>query len=123
MLIYITNFYVVPGPGFTKTKKKEYDMESAYEGQLAYAQCQPGWVEEIWVNNGKSEYAAPINARRCGIASLLTRLCLIDPIINQLGNSNKALQLIESHENVLSLVDDIIMYTVCRCVAERCRGN
>ena len=96
-----TNFYVVPGPGFKKTEKTEYDMENTYEGQLAYAQCQPGWVEQIWVNDGKTKDAVPINARRCGIASVLTRLCLMDDDIKKPGSSNKALKKIEQQENVL----------------------
>ena len=74
-LIY---FFVVKGFHFRKTGNK-FGRDWKYKGQIAYAECCPGWVEYVWVNDGKE---VPTNARGCGISSLLTRLCLMDPVIN-----------------------------------------
>ena len=54
----------------------------------------------MWINNGK-ETNFRIDARRCGIASLLTRLCFMDPKLIGLGHSNRALREITSYGNVL----------------------
>ena len=101
-----TNFYVVIGPDFKRTEKKydefatHLDRIQFYEGQLAFAQCQPGWVNYVWVNDGK-----PIDARRCGIASLLTGLCLMDPTINKLTDDSQAVKYIKEHEKVMNDVE------------------
>ena len=99
-----TIFYAVAAPAFKKAIRKEHDIENTYENQIAYAQCQPGWIEQIWVNDGETEDTEPINARRCGVASVLTQLCLLDPEIVKLGKSNKALQKLEKHETVLDAI-------------------
>ena len=105
-----TYFYVVPsGTHYIERSNKELHTWR-YEAQIAYAQCQPGWVAKVWVNDGKALFqmfeAAPINARRCGIATLLTRLCLIDPAINKpIQRTSKALQNLENHADVF---DDVI---------------
>ena len=66
-----TNFYVVPGStGFTRTQDpeaEEFHIQKRYDEQIAFAVCQPGWIEKVWVNSGKEneDTDVRINARKC----------------------------------------------------------
>ena len=69
-------FYVIQGPGhFIKIYKDDETLEqdlAMYKGQVGYAKCAPGRVVKIEVIK---------DARRCGIATVLTELCFLDPDI------------------------------------------
>ena len=62
-----TNFYV-------KFKAKLGDVH------LGYSQCRPGWIEHVWIEEGALSKVK--NARECGLATVLTSLCLIDTQLN-----------------------------------------
>ena len=103
-----SNFYVVPGPSFERLgdpNDEAYNIAKRYKGQIGYAICTHGWIEEVWVNDGTKGHGAyfPINARRCGIGSNLAQLCLMDPNINRIDNSNKALKKLPT-KDILNLV-------------------
>ena len=109
-----TNFYAVTGPGFKRVDHEIDDLfgltfvdrTDFYEGQLGFAQCKPGWINYVDVNDGKFDddrqlqIGKPIDARRCGIASLLTSLCLMDPKINQLTADNQAIKYIKENKRM-----------------------
>jgi hypothetical protein len=93
-----TNYYGVPGDtDFTRTQDpeaEEFHIQKRYEDQIAFAVCQPGWIEKVWVNSGEEDEDTDvrINARKCGVASVLTELCLRDPKVNKLSESSKAFE-------------------------------
>ena len=92
-----TNFYAIRGDEITRVRNKKtheslQDERSRYNDQIGWASCQPGWIANVWVNDGKGDDSKyKINARQCGIASVLTQLCLMDPKLNgrnqERGNS------------------------------------
>ena len=113
-----TNYYVVPGyVDFKRTQDpevEEFHIQRRYSDQIAYAVCSPGWVEKVRVNDGKEEDTNNhINARRCGIGSVLTELCLRDPDITQVADSSKVFEKLKEGD-----VDDI--ETKTRQLKERC---
>ena len=63
-----------------------------YENQLGVSLCEPGWLEliEIRTPDGQS---STLDASDCGIATVLTQLCMVDPIINAASAKNEALKL------------------------------
>ena len=71
-------FYVIQGPShFIKIYKDDKTCEqdlAMYKGQVACAKCTPGRVVKIKVIK---------DARRCGIATVLTELCFLDPDIHR----------------------------------------
>ena len=70
-----TRFFVIHGDKFVRVS---YDMRemNRYRGQIAHATCSLGWIEEVNV------YRTPVNARKCGIGTVLAELCMMDPDIN-----------------------------------------
>ena len=118
-----TNYYVVPGSvDFKRTQDpevEEFHIQRRYSDQIAYAVCSPGWVEKVWVNSGKEEDEEDtdvrINARRCGIASVLSELCFRDPDIVQVVDSNKVFEKLKEAE-----VEDIEIKT--RKLREKCNS-
>ena len=63
-----------------------------YIGQIAYAYCNPGEVSQIQIAD------APRDARQCGIATVLTELCFLDPDIYEKGEENRAYRLLRNHD-------------------------
>ena len=53
-----------------------------YEGQIAYIVCTHGWIELLNVFPA-SLGANPEDPKRCGVGTLLSELCLIDPHVNR----------------------------------------
>ena len=70
-----------------------------YVNQVGFAECHCGYVDRVDVN--KKDKITPKNARQCGIATVLSMLCFIDPEIHAMGEDNAgyiALGLSESNE-------------------------
>ena len=56
---------------------KDPEME---HDELGYINCSPGWIEMVEIHDDEGA----LNARKCGISTVLTELCFIDPEINYL---------------------------------------
>ena len=68
-------FYAITGNAFKELP------EGHYEDEIGFVFCNPGWVDEVYVDP---------RARECGLATVLTELCMIDPDINQNTDRNIA---------------------------------
>ena len=55
-----------------------------YETQLGYIKCRKGYIEKVWVNSKEEKNPA----RGCGIAPVFTSLCMVDPELNFLTDSD-----------------------------------
>ena len=64
-----------------------------YIGQIAGAFCRHGHIDLIKVSKKRNH-----NARRCGIATVLTELCLLDPEVYELGEGNSAYRVLQKHQ-------------------------
>ena len=73
-------------PGATVKRK--------YENQIAYIRCTHGWIHDLTVFDQSLNPGGPTeNPQRCGIGTVLTELCLIDPAVHDLrGKGNLALE-------------------------------
>ena len=83
------------------------DMEK-YDRQIAFIVCTHGWILKLNV----FEYSLgdyPELPRRCGVGTLLTELCLIDPHVNNNDNDNdddndnRASQILAKHGNMFDM--------------------
>ena len=98
-----SNYYVIPGAmDFERIKDpeiEEFHIQQRYANQIGYAVCSPGWIQKIWVNSGRiddeEDTDVRINARQCGIASVLAELCLIDPKLNEATDLNKVFEMLK----------------------------
>ena len=70
------NFYAVTGDTFVKLPSDDY------ENQIGSAECKVGWIESVFVEP---------KARNCGLASILTQLCMIDPGLTKNRKEDKHL--------------------------------
>ena len=87
-------FYAIHGPSdFTPTSTggKLGQYRTMYVGQVAWAKCTPGKLDKVEVND------KPRDARQCGIATVLTELCFLDPDIYQKRERNEAFNILEAH--------------------------
>ena len=69
---------------------------------IGYATCTPGWVEQVFVND---EIMGGLDARNCGISTVLTELCFIDPGLNKVRRyitANKAVAFLEKYPDQLT---------------------
>ena len=76
------------------------ESDTDFSNLIAFIRCSPGWVEQVWTNDGSGERmdgkSAPrIEARDCGISTVLIRYCLKDPTIYNPTGGNKALGWLE----------------------------
>ena len=99
-----TVFYATTEDTFTSSGSTSIDK--TYKNQIAYGWCTKGWVKKIEVN------AEPINARECGISTILTQLCMVDPEIGDIGEGNEALDLLKSYKAEKSAFLTTCLYTV-----------
>ena len=79
--------------------------------ELGSIQCKNGWIDMIEVMDEE-----PLNARGCGISSVLLELCMIDPEVNFLYHPfqrypSEAIKKLERFPDVLQ---DIVEY--CKCL-------
>ena len=56
-------------------------MNERYPDQIGYITCEQGWIVDVHVNE------KPINARNCGISTVFTTLCMIDPELSKVTDS------------------------------------
>ena len=82
-------FYVIPGdlPELTDTDGNAVNddqiSQAIFESRMdriAKAKCEIGWISLIEVKK---------RARNCGIATILTQLCMIDPFLTQNSDQNR----------------------------------
>ena len=92
-------FYAIAGEWNNITDLLPYDNSDEvddlmkYERQVAYIVCTHGWIESLSVFH-ESLGVQSVDPRRCGIGTVLTELCLIDPEVNRgkvKGNQARAL--------------------------------
>ena len=52
--------------------------QNFYKEQIGYIYCKIGFIEKVWVNGDKD----PQPARRCGMATVFSTLCMMDEEVN-----------------------------------------
>ena len=84
-----TNFFAVHSSHFTPNPDPEDFQipQSRYIHQAGYAQCHHGWINKVETNERSN--GLPF-ARECGIGTVLTELCLIDPDVKRNVEGNAA---------------------------------
>ena len=98
----MTVFYAIPG------RANNYELQNGnithrYENQVAYIKCKPGWIVMLNVFQA-SIGPQPLNSRDCGIGTVLSELCLIDPDLNNMGNQNRAQRRLSDYAHMQELV-------------------
>ena len=80
-----TYFYAITGLQFKELPDtpENFYSKNEYENQVGYAWCRHGWIQYIGVNP---------NARGCGLGTLLSELCMIDPDLNANRHGNLVFQ-------------------------------
>ena len=80
----------VPLEGFSHSQK--------YERQIAFIECRHGWINYLTTFEQSLGTTGPIEyPRNCGIGTVLTELCLIDPDLNIRRQGNEARLLLEGY--------------------------
>ena len=69
-----------------------------YIGQIAVALCRQGKIDFVKVGDKRNH-----NARQCGIATVLSELCLLDPEIHERGERNAAYKMLQKNKNQLEV--------------------
>ena len=64
-----------------------------YIGQIAVAHCRHGHIDFVKVSSKRNH-----DARQCGIATVLTELCLLDPDIHERGEGNSAYKMLQKYQ-------------------------
>jgi hypothetical protein len=77
-----------------------------YDDQIGYIACSHGWIKMVSVKP---------HAQNCGLATVFTELCLIDPDINENLWGNKAIQKIGIFDSQSDEVRDVIAHLKSRC--------
>ena len=79
------------------------DKLQIYESQVAFIVCTHGWIELLYVFPA-SLGASPEDPRRCGVGTLLSELCLIDPHVNRgKVEGNKARRGLQKYRNAFDM--------------------
>ena len=79
------------------------DEKHRYRNDLGYIKCRKGFIEMVWLNN--DEDCRWIPARECGIATVFTSLCMVDPELDMLPESELTEHFIGTHAT--KLISDI----------------
>lgn len=89
-------FYAFTGEtyGENLTELPNANWKRMYVNQIAYIQCTHGWIDDLTVFDYPLTPVLNLNPtespKRCGIGTVLTELCLIDPGINVRRQGNLA---------------------------------
>ena len=74
-----------------------------YEGQIAFIVCTHGWIDLLDVFPA-SLGASRENPARCGVGTLLSELCLIDPTVNRgKVEGNEARKQLQKYRNAFDM--------------------
>ena len=102
-------FYVVPGDfesaQFDEIMGPPDDREKPgtklsyiFHGQIAVIRCSHGFIDDLMVfEESLGDVQPTVDARRCGIGTVLTELCLIDPDVNIPNPGNMALDILSTN--------------------------
>ena len=93
-VFYVARYEAVIETRFSTTSP---DFPTTGEGNIGVAQCTPGMIDLVDVEG---------LARRCGIAKVLSALCMLDPEIYSMEEGNTALKMLNRHseqEHAVSL--------------------
>ena len=66
-----------------------HDGMNRYQNQIGWAQCIPGWINTMKVNDGMSDLNDAGDARQCVIGSVFTQPCLMDPKLNGMDKTRR----------------------------------
>ena len=91
------------------------DFWRQYNNQIGWAACQPGWISDVWVNDG-IDVNDVNDARRCGIASVLSQLCLLDSKLNGRNNLRG-----RGNAGITQLSNDAISLGYADIIKENCK--
>ena len=76
----------------------EKEIERKYERQVAFIECSHGWINYLTTFEQSLGTESPIEyPRNCGIGTVLTELCLIDPDLNIRRQGNEARLLLDGY--------------------------
>lgn len=74
-----------------------------YKNQLGYIECKEGYISYVYVTWDEDT----IDARGCGISTILTTLCMIDPTLNLLPESKIKEQFIHKYSNDPTIANSV----------------
>ena len=86
-VFYVARYDAVIETRFSTTSP---DFPTTGEGNIGVAQCTPGMIDLVDVEG---------LARRCGIAKVLSALCMLDPKIHLMEEGNNALWRLDQHSD------------------------
>ena len=100
--IFYSRFYALAGNiaeeevDFVETHSSDYRRK--YQRQIAFIECRHGWIDYLTTFKYMQGTTGPIvNAQNCGIGTVLTELCLIDPDLNVRRHGNEARNLLNGY--------------------------
>ena len=77
-----TMFFASKDKAFDVNPNNEkHDLKKYYKNQLGFSSCSKGWIGLVEVNGPETD----IDARQCGIGTVLVSLCMNDPELNMLA--------------------------------------
>ena len=98
-------FFAIHGTAnFTK-----YQGLGAYIGQVAVANCRSGHIDLVNVGTTINQ-----DARMCGIATVLTELCLLDPEIHERGERNAAYKMLQRNQLELNCIQMVSLQMIAK---------
>ena len=105
-------FYAIIGEFVNETEFTELPIaireepKRKYVNQIAFIQCSHGWIDDLEVFEQSLNPGGPTqNPQRCGIGTVLTELCLIDPDINVRRRGNIAREILSGYPAEFSMVE------------------
>ena len=100
--ILYSRFYAIAGDiadkevDFVETHSADYRMK--YQRQIAFIECRHGWINYLTTFEYRIGTTGPIvNPQNCGIGTVLTELCLIDPDLSIRRQGNEARNLLSGY--------------------------
>ena len=89
-------YYAITGEDTEFTQIPRATLKRKFVNQIAVIQCTHGWIDDLEVFEESLNPGGPTEkALRCGIGTVLTELCLIDPDISAGRQGNLAGEMLE----------------------------